>query len=201
MFDVNQARTLDALTKWWNEFRDLAPVADDEVNKFCCVFVGNKIDIVPASTNGVIGPYSGRSTPPERIHEVRIHEFIDTLIPPCTLSEPSASESSVVVRTHDSVDSIPVVDRPLSDGPPTHSSSPPRTNSSATCTSLVWLVQLTDAAVGFTLPRLSTWHHRCSPSPCQKYISISTATLSTQSGSLPRIYLDNSLRSQPQPTV
>ncbi|EKM60314.1 uncharacterized protein PHACADRAFT_50904, partial [Phanerochaete carnosa HHB-10118-sp] len=44
MFDVNQPQTLEALRKWWDDFRDKAPVADDEVDSFCSVFVGNKID-------------------------------------------------------------------------------------------------------------------------------------------------------------
>ena len=46
MFDVNQPSSLEALTKWWNDFKERAPVPEDQVDKFCCVFVGNKIDIV-----------------------------------------------------------------------------------------------------------------------------------------------------------
>ncbi|GBE78644.1 ras-domain-containing protein [Sparassis crispa] len=46
MFDVNQPQTLDALHKWWSEFRERAPVPDDELEDFCCVVVGNKIDML-----------------------------------------------------------------------------------------------------------------------------------------------------------
>ena len=30
MFDVNQPQTLEALTKWWNEFKERCPVPDEE---------------------------------------------------------------------------------------------------------------------------------------------------------------------------
>ncbi|KZT08835.1 uncharacterized protein LAESUDRAFT_628756, partial [Laetiporus sulphureus 93-53] len=45
MFDVNQPETLHALTKWWADFREKAPVPDDEAEDFCCVVVGNKVDL------------------------------------------------------------------------------------------------------------------------------------------------------------
>ncbi|OSX56189.1 hypothetical protein POSPLADRAFT_1086824, partial [Postia placenta MAD-698-R-SB12] len=44
MFDVNQPDTLQALQRWWSDFREKAPVPDDELEDFCCVVVGNKID-------------------------------------------------------------------------------------------------------------------------------------------------------------
>lgn len=75
MFDVNQQSTLDALTKWWSEFKDKAPVPDEETDKFCCVFVGNKTDIIPANFD-------------TRVSEDRAHDFIDDLIPPGPISEP-----------------------------------------------------------------------------------------------------------------
>ena len=48
MYDVNEPKTLEALTKWWNEFKDRAPLRDEDVADFCCVVVGNKTDLVPA---------------------------------------------------------------------------------------------------------------------------------------------------------
>ncbi|KAI0074807.1 P-loop containing nucleoside triphosphate hydrolase protein [Panus rudis PR-1116 ss-1] len=69
MFDVNQPKSLDALTKWWEEFKDKAPVPDDEVDKFCCVIVGNKTDITT-------------SDPPSRITPEQAQQYIDDLIPP-----------------------------------------------------------------------------------------------------------------------
>ncbi|KAG2339947.1 hypothetical protein BDR05DRAFT_840082, partial [Suillus weaverae] len=44
MFDVSAPETMHALTKWWEEFKHRAPVSDEEVNNFCCVVVGNKMD-------------------------------------------------------------------------------------------------------------------------------------------------------------
>lgn len=46
MFDVGQVDTLQAFTKWWSEFREKASVLDNEVDTFCCVCVGNKIDLL-----------------------------------------------------------------------------------------------------------------------------------------------------------
>jgi Ras-related protein Rab-7A len=48
MYDVNEPETLEALTKWWHEFKDRAPLKDEDVADFCCVVVGNKTDLVPA---------------------------------------------------------------------------------------------------------------------------------------------------------
>ena len=46
MFDVNTPDSMFALKKWWNEFCDRAPVADEDINDYCCVVVGNKIDMI-----------------------------------------------------------------------------------------------------------------------------------------------------------
>ena len=48
MYDVNDPKTLEALTKWWHEFKDRAPLRDEDIADFCCVVVGNKMDLVPA---------------------------------------------------------------------------------------------------------------------------------------------------------
>ena len=48
MYDVNDPKTLEALGKWWHEFKDRAPLRDEDVAEFCCVVVGNKMDLVPA---------------------------------------------------------------------------------------------------------------------------------------------------------
>lgn len=47
MYDVNDPKTLEALAKWWHEFKDRAPLRDEDVADFCCVVVGNKMDLVP----------------------------------------------------------------------------------------------------------------------------------------------------------
>ncbi|RPD56255.1 ras-domain-containing protein [Lentinus tigrinus ALCF2SS1-7] len=81
MFDVNQPQTLDALTKWWDDFRDKAPVPDEGVEEFCCVVVGNKIDVVQGA--GVEG--ERRAVTP-----AQARAFIHTLVPhPSTPPSPT----------------------------------------------------------------------------------------------------------------
>ncbi|KAG0701099.1 ras-domain-containing protein [Suillus ampliporus] len=46
MFDVSVPETMHALTKWWTEFKQRAPISDEEVDNFCCVIVGNKMDLI-----------------------------------------------------------------------------------------------------------------------------------------------------------
>jgi Ras-related protein Rab-7A len=70
MFDVNEPDTLEALTKWWDEFRESAPLADEDMEDYCCVVVGNKIDMV-GSGNGN-GP----------VTEAEALRFLDVLVPP-----------------------------------------------------------------------------------------------------------------------
>ena len=79
MFDVNQPETLEALRKWWEEFRDRAPVPDEQVDRFCCVFVGNKIDI---SSN--LTPLAGSLSDSLalRVGEAQARHFMHELIPP-----------------------------------------------------------------------------------------------------------------------
>lgn len=54
MFDVNAPETMDVLKKWWAEFVENAPVAEGDMDNFCCVVVGNKVDI-PRKENTVTG--------------------------------------------------------------------------------------------------------------------------------------------------
>jgi Ras-related protein Rab-7A len=42
MFDVNTPDSIFALKKWWDEFCDRAPVADEDINIIVVVPVGNK---------------------------------------------------------------------------------------------------------------------------------------------------------------
>lgn len=82
MFDVNQPQTLDALTKWWNEFKERCPVPDEEADKFCVVVVGNKTDVG-----------NGNS----KVSEEQTLQFIDELIPPSSpqlLPEPQTANGN-----------------------------------------------------------------------------------------------------------
>ena len=51
MYDVSSPASLTSLKKWWNEFRERAPVGEDE-EAFCVAVVGNKIDFPVASGSG-----------------------------------------------------------------------------------------------------------------------------------------------------
>ncbi|KAI0770924.1 P-loop containing nucleoside triphosphate hydrolase protein [Trametes elegans] len=86
MFDVNQPQTLSALTKWWADFRDKAPVPDDEAAAdFCCVVVGNKIDIAQAHTAS--SPGGGVHAP---VSEAEARDFVHDLVPrPATPPSPT----------------------------------------------------------------------------------------------------------------
>ena len=52
MYDVSSPASLTSLRKWWNEFRERAPVREDEEESFCVAVVGNKIDFPVASGSG-----------------------------------------------------------------------------------------------------------------------------------------------------
>lgn len=84
MFDVNQPETLKALRKWWQEFRDRAPVPDDQVERFCCVVVGNKIDVSLPNGSVPSSPLSVRTS--SRVGEEQALRFMHELIPPPTIS-------------------------------------------------------------------------------------------------------------------
>jgi Ras-related protein Rab-7A len=45
MYDVNKPQTLHGLKKWWKEFQERAPVLDEDASDYCCVVVGNKLDL------------------------------------------------------------------------------------------------------------------------------------------------------------
>ncbi|PCH33015.1 ras-domain-containing protein [Wolfiporia cocos MD-104 SS10] len=71
LFDVNQPDTLQALTRWWSDFREKAPVPDDEVEDFCVAVVGNKVDLLDsAATDG------------SRVTETDALHLMDQLVPP-----------------------------------------------------------------------------------------------------------------------
>ncbi|KAJ4469202.1 hypothetical protein J3R30DRAFT_3713853 [Lentinula aciculospora] len=68
VFDVNAPDTLQALIKWWEQFKVHAPLEDDELGSFCCVVVGNKVDLSERRASRVSFEQAG--------------VFMDTLVPP-----------------------------------------------------------------------------------------------------------------------
>ncbi|KAF8575913.1 ras-domain-containing protein [Ramaria rubella] len=71
MYDVNKPHTLQGLKKWWKEFQERAPVPDGEAPEYCCVVVGNKIDLAE-------GPELGRKM---AVSEEDVEIFLKQLIP------------------------------------------------------------------------------------------------------------------------
>ncbi|KDR73264.1 hypothetical protein GALMADRAFT_142392 [Galerina marginata CBS 339.88] len=87
MFDVNTPETMLSLKKWWGDFCDRAPVPSNaDMNDYCCVVVGNKIDMI-GKVNGD-GPVS----------ESEALQFLDELVPPSPSASP-ASEINVLPPT------------------------------------------------------------------------------------------------------
>ena len=80
VYDVNQPQTLHSLKKWWHEFQDKAPVPDEEASAYCCVVVGNKVDLAEDLGNG-----QRRMA----VSEQEALSFLEYLIPP------SQSEHSI----------------------------------------------------------------------------------------------------------
>ncbi|KAF4610010.1 hypothetical protein D9613_010310 [Agrocybe pediades] len=78
MFDVNQPETMSALKKWWADFCDKTPVSSDaDMNDYCCVVVGNKIDM--AGKDGMVS-------------QSEALEFLDELVPPPSSNLSSAGD-------------------------------------------------------------------------------------------------------------
>jgi Ras-related protein Rab-7A len=77
MFDVNVRHTMEALTKWWAEFRYSASLADEDMEDFCCVVVGNKLDLVAVS---------GVEDGDDPVAEAEALDFLQELVPPTSRS-------------------------------------------------------------------------------------------------------------------
>ncbi|KAG2137860.1 ras-domain-containing protein [Suillus bovinus] len=80
MFDVSAPDTMYALTKWWKEFKHQAPVSDEEADNFCCVVVGNKMDLLQ---------------PGMGITAEEAKKFVQELVP---IPEPEPIEGEIVVE-------------------------------------------------------------------------------------------------------
>ena len=89
MFDVNRPETLDGLNKWWDEFKVRAPVPDEEAEDYCCVVVGNKVDL--AEDEGGIGFGNGNGRGGQtQVTEVEAESFLEELIPRATPVPPTS---------------------------------------------------------------------------------------------------------------
>jgi len=84
MFDVNARHTMDSLVRWWAEFRDKAPLADEDMEDYCCVVVGNKMDLV-----GTANRIDSSVTEGEALR------FLSELVPPSSPTSPPENEDKV----------------------------------------------------------------------------------------------------------
>ncbi|KAH9964779.1 P-loop containing nucleoside triphosphate hydrolase protein [Lactifluus volemus] len=84
MFDVNKPATLHALTRWWSEFRTCAPLADEDMEEYCLVVVGNKTDLISGSDNATT--------------EEDALRLIDELVPPSDTRSTSSPATPVDER-------------------------------------------------------------------------------------------------------
>ncbi|EJD04593.1 ras-domain-containing protein [Fomitiporia mediterranea MF3/22] len=81
MFDVNRPETLSALTKWWDSFKAHAPVPDEEAEDFCCVVVGNKIDLVADADTEPVPNGNASGQKHTRVSEAEAERFLEELVP------------------------------------------------------------------------------------------------------------------------
>jgi Ras-related protein Rab-7A len=129
MFDVNQPETLEQLGKWWVEFKDRAPLEDDDVEGYCVVVVGNKVDLIEGGGSGAVSEEDAR-------------KFLDGLVPPAESLVPQTPERIPTLElspASNHIDLSPDRTPPPSPRPRTHSidittqpSRSPRTRQSPT---------------------------------------------------------------------
>ncbi|KAF7368542.1 Rab small monomeric GTPase [Mycena venus] len=93
MYDVTAPETLFALSKWWAEFKDKAPVREEELRHFCVVVVGNKTDLLEGRGDGepVVSPAQGA-------------RFVRALVPRPDTPPPSPGPSRLTLAADDDDD-------------------------------------------------------------------------------------------------
>lgn len=82
VYDVTKPQTFYNLKKWWHEFQDRAPVPDDDAYDYCCVVVGNKVDLVENESNAPIS-------------EEEVMSFLERLVPSVSNSVNSPADTIV----------------------------------------------------------------------------------------------------------
>ena len=67
MFDASYPTTLPELEKWWRAFEERAPLEEDDVEAFCVVVVGDKLDLWGEGGK-------------ERVREEEVRAFVEGII-------------------------------------------------------------------------------------------------------------------------
>ncbi|GJJ08780.1 hypothetical protein Clacol_002999 [Clathrus columnatus] len=80
VYDVNKPQTLYNLRKWWHEFQERAPVPDEDAYGYCCVVVGNKVDLLDDLSDLPLS-------------EDEVKAFLQSLIPSTSDSTASPAET------------------------------------------------------------------------------------------------------------
>ncbi|KAF5356371.1 hypothetical protein D9758_009470 [Tetrapyrgos nigripes] len=103
MFDVNSHETMEALTKWWDQFKNHAPLSDDEMGDFCCVVVGNKLDLLQKDGHNHVGNGSAirlaghlNGTKKKAVSREEAESFLKELVPPEFVKPVSVPEVEMV---------------------------------------------------------------------------------------------------------
>ncbi|KAH8105072.1 ras-domain-containing protein [Phellopilus nigrolimitatus] len=91
MFDINRPETLVGLARWWDQFKACAPVLDEEAEDFCCVVVGNKVDLAAEMEGEGEGEEyingsgaltrAGHGHERPRVTEAEAERFLEELVP------------------------------------------------------------------------------------------------------------------------
>lgn len=141
MYDVSSPASLSSLKKWWNEFKERAPVWEDEEEAFCVAVVGNKIDspaaVGKAKVNGdVVGNGNGMHGNAKgkwKVSELDAEAFLEELIPRSAIRPTSEVNDTAEASAEPQPLSLIIPSQPQSSGeeedeqptPQPRSGSPP----------------------------------------------------------------------------
>ncbi|KIK69815.1 hypothetical protein GYMLUDRAFT_34222 [Collybiopsis luxurians FD-317 M1] len=107
VFDVNTPDSLQALTRWWDQFKLYAPLREEnDIGQFCIVLVGNKVDLgrdkdypvsfrqAQVAMDNLVPPelYASKDTSPSSSPPVR-HRLDSSPLRPSPLTQHSPSDS------------------------------------------------------------------------------------------------------------
>ena len=75
---------MESLVRWWAEFREKAPLADEDMEDYCCVVVGNKVDMAGTENRSDDSVTKGEAL-----------RFLSKLVPPSPSTPSPENEDGV----------------------------------------------------------------------------------------------------------